>query len=99
MKIETPSSGKKDFQSILYSNANEDMHYKNIKEYLFQIEKVYCRASKLQLTIINSPTIPKGITIIINPYGMENSMREDRNGHTFFGFYKNNILPDKNVRL
>lgn len=99
MKNETPSSAKNNLKNILHSNANEEIVYKDIKEYLSKIERVYNQATKLQLTVINSPTIPKGTSIMINPFGMENSLREERDGHTFFGFYENNICLNKEVSL
>ena len=40
----------------------------------------------LLLEIINSWMLPKGLTLKINPFGLENSLRSVKDGITYFGF-------------
>lgn len=45
-------------------------------------------AKFLRLVVISSSTLPKNLTITINALGCENSLRDARDGVTYFGCKK-----------
>ena len=60
------------------------------ENYIESIKKVFSQSPKLNLEILNSITLQKGLIIKIDCLGMiNNSLRNKRDGFTYFGFSDN----------
>ena len=93
-KINTTSAkyAKNTSQNIVTTEPKEKIKQEEIEDDDFNPfiinDKYY---PKLNLEIINSWLLPKGLNLKINPYGIENSLRNKKDGFTFF-LYQDNIM-------
>lgn len=90
-----PSTSNKTTNGI---NNNQLFNHSKIEEVdecfhnnprMIQISKVCYKAPLLHLEVINSRTMPKGLTLKINPYGLDNACRKVKDGYVYFGFQEN----------
>ena len=80
------------------NNNNNNLNYEeeNIQivsnqNYIEKIKIIYSYSPKLNLEILNSITYQKGLIIKLDAFGMiENSLRNKRDGFTYFGFIEDN---------
>lgn len=81
-------------------NNNINTHESIIDEnYLNDINKALFNAPILNIEILNSLTLPKGLIIKVNPLGMtQNSLRSAMDGHVYFGF-QNEDEEDPNLKV
>lgn len=63
--------------------------------YLTHIKRVLNQSPHLEIEVTNSNTIEKGTVFKINPFGLENSMRQAYDGYTYFGFEQDPINNQK----
>ena len=57
------------------------------------IEKAAKKAPKLNLEIINSTVLEKGVELKIGPYGLEKSLRNKKDGFVYFGSFNDIDYP------
>ena len=62
----------------------------NKEEYIREINKVLSHSPNLKIELMNSVSLPKGLTFDITPLGMMDSKREPKDGYTYFGFMESN---------
>ena len=69
-------------------NTSNTVDYNNVAPSTIEkLRKIVDEADKLEIEIINSLTLQRGLKILINALGMvENSVRKAYDGNTFFGF-------------
>ena len=61
--------------------------------YINNIKKVFSKSPKLNIEILNSMLLKKGEIIQLDPLGMiKNSLRNERDGYTFFGYFPPNYI-------
>ncbi len=70
-------------------NSDENKKANNIKN-----NKAY-----LDLEVINSWILPQGLLLHFNNEGLENSLRNMKDGITYFGFLKNNNQENNNIEI
>ena len=62
-----------------------------------KLKKIVNTADILEIEIINSLNLQRGLKIVINALGMvENSERKAYDGNTFFGFLEQNDVDEIN---
>ena len=82
--------------NLLFKNNDEQFQNTDL-DYINQLKEIDIESHKLQLEIINSLTFDKGTKIIINPLGLESdSLRNVKDGFTFFGYYPKEELENLN---
>lgn len=91
-KINTTSAkyAKNTSQNIFTTEPKEKIKQEEIEDDDFNpfiIKDKYF--PQLNLEIINSWLLPKGLNLKINPFGIENSLRNKKDGLTFFGYQEN----------
>ena len=76
---------------------NNNSNSNNIKKDLFSAsENNNIKYTHLDLEVINSWNLPKGLRLHINKDRLENSLRNENDGKIFFGFQKDiNVLNEK----
>jgi len=69
-------------------NLNETFQKidKNNFDNLSKINEVSNKSHILNIELISSCFEPKGLILKINPYGYENSLRNENDGITYFGY-------------
>ena len=82
-------------------NTSNTYDYNNVDPSIIKELKRICdNCEKLDLEIINSLTLPKGLLIQINALGMvSNSLRNANDGNTFFGFLLENDDVENNQKV
>ena len=91
-KINTTSAkyAKNTSQNIVTTEPKEKIKREDVEDDDFNpfiINDQYY--PQLHLEIINSWLLPKGLNLKINPFGIENSLRNKKDGFTFFGYQDN----------
>ena len=85
---------KKNIQNNNNNNTKyeeENIQTSSNENYIEKIKKIYSYSPKLNLEILNSITYNKGLIIKLDAFGMtENSLRNKRDGFTYFGFIEDN---------
>ncbi len=81
-------------------NFEKDENIKNLlneeKNDIERIKDVMDKSKILKIEIISSSIEPKGNCLIINPLGLTESKREEKDGITYFGYEDNNKNKNKN---
>ena len=76
------------------SHIKRDLFSANINNNLENLENIHY--TSLDLEVINSWNLPKGLKLHINKDHLENSLRNENDGKIYFGFQKDiNILNEK----
>ena len=65
------------------------------------IELVAEKSPKLSLEVVNSTVLPLGLKLLITPFGIENSLRNKKDGFVYFGSQNDSKFPmnDYIIRL
>ena len=63
------------------------------------ITKIKTNKAYLDLEVINSWILPQGLLLHFNNEGLENSLRNMKDGITYFGFLKNNNQDNNNIEI
>ena len=92
--IQNNQNGNTNEHSNNNNNVNYGLNTSNTVDYnnvppstIEKLRKIVDEADKLEIEIINSLTLQRGLKILINALGMvENSERKAYDGNTFFGF-------------
>ena len=92
IKSGIPSSLKNTNDFLLESPLNSDNNKKKKNNIIYN--KVY-----LDLEVINSWILPKGLLLHINNEGLENSLRNMKDGITYFGFIKDYNKDNHNSEI
>jgi hypothetical protein len=92
IKSGIPSSLKNTNDFLLESPLNSDNNTKKKNNIIYN--KVY-----LDLEVINSWILPKGLLLHINNEGLENSLRNMKDGITYFGFIKDYNKDNHNSEI
>ena len=74
-------------QNINQYNTNSfNTNNINKEDYIKEIKKVISNSPNLKIELVNSVSLPKGLTFDITPLGMRGSKRQPKDGYTYFGF-------------
>ena len=78
-------------QNLNQCNTNSfNTNNLNKEDYIREIKKVLPNSPNLKIELVNSVSLPKGLTFDITPLGMMSSKREPKDGYTYFGFMEGN---------
>ena len=83
------TKSKRDSKNINSNNSNSNNKIQ-IKKILFNIKEENKKYSNLDLEVINSWNLPKGLKLHIKKDKLENSLRNGNDGKIFFGYEENN---------
>ena len=104
-KKDTVNLNQKNMNSTLYTNSNNTKNTgvktysssSHIKKDLFSVNDNNLQNfnyTNLDIEVINSWNLPKGLKIHINKDHLQNSLRNINDGKIYFGFQKDLIEPD-----
>jgi pSer/pThr/pTyr-binding forkhead associated (FHA) protein len=104
-KKDTVNLNQKNINSTLYTNSNNTKNTgvktysssSHIKKDLFSVNDNNLQNfnyTNLDIEVINSWNLPKGLKIHINKDHLQNSLRNINDGKIYFGFQKDLIEPD-----
>ena len=83
------NKSKNDSKNINCNNSNSSNKIK-IKKILFDTKEDNTKYQNLDLEVINSWNLPKGLKLHIKKDKLENSLRNGNDGKIFFGYEENN---------
>jgi hypothetical protein len=67
-------------EQIIFSIDQSD-----INERITHLESIQHKAPRLHLEVISSVILPEGLILKIDIFGLENSIRDKRDGYVYFG--------------